>query len=110
MNFEESIDEIIQQEQKEIKAYWIIASVALAISLILFIWNIVIGERKDLVANATNILTLAAGYVPVQQIIKRRKRIKYLDKIIRLGLSANTRNRQDFEDIVIGLLKEACTN
>lgn len=110
MNIEESIDTIIQQEENEIKSYWIIASIVVVIALILFIWNIIIGERKDLVANATNILTLAAGYIPIHQIIKRKKRIKYLDKIIRVGLSANTRYQQEFERIVIELLKAACAN
>src|SRR5688572_5924672 len=107
MNFEESIDEIIKQDQKEIKTYWVLAFLVIGIFLILFVWNLIIGEKKDLVANATNILTLAAGYVPIQQIIKRKKRIKYLDKIIRLGLSENASNRQDFEGIIISLIRDA---
>ena len=110
MNFEASIDEIIKQEQKEIKTYWLLAIVVIIIFLTLLCWNLTMSERKDLVANATNILTLAAGYIPIQQIIKRKKRIKYLDKIIRIGLSKNATNRRDFEGIVLSLITEACKN
>jgi hypothetical protein len=110
MTFEESIDEIIKQELNEIKTYWALAIILFLFFLGLSCWNVVISEKKELISNAINILSLAASYIPIQQIIKRKRRIKYLDKIIRLGLSKSAKNRVEFESIILGLIKEACTN
>lgn len=108
MDFEASIDEIIKQDQREIKTYWLLAIIVIVIFLTLFCWNLVMSERKDLVANATNMLTLAAGYIPIQQIIKRKKRIIYLDKIVRIELSRDGTNRQALEEMIISIIKKIC--
>jgi len=109
MDFEASIDEIIKQDQKEIKTYWLLTIIVIIIFLTLLCWNLVMSERKDLVANVTNILTLATGYIPIQQIIKRKKRITYLG-IIRIGLANNAANRRELEIIIINLLNQVCQN
>lgn len=109
MTVEESIDEIINQDQTEIKTYWSLAIILFAVFLGLSCWNVIISEKKELISNAINILSLAASYIPVQQIIKRRRRVKYLDKIIRVGLSKDAPNRAEYERMILELIKAACT-
>jgi hypothetical protein len=108
MNLEKSIDIIIQQEQKEIRNYNIFAFAVIAIFFILLCFNLISGYIKDIAAAGTNFLTLAVGYIPFQQIIKRRKRIQYFDKIVRLGVSENEPDRGTFDGIVIEAIKNAC--
>lgn len=110
MKLEESIDIIIEQEQKEIKNYNTFASVVIIAFFILLCFNLISGYIKDIAAASTNFLTLAVGYIPFQQIIKRRKRIKYFDKIIRLGISEDDPNKDAFSSIVIEAIKEAFKN
>jgi hypothetical protein len=110
MKLEESIDIIIEQEQKEIKNYNTFATVVIIAFFLLLCFNLVSGYIKDFAAAATNFLTLAVGYIPFQQIIKRRKRIKYFDKIVRLGISEEDPNKDTFSSIVIEAIKEAFKN
>ena len=109
MTVEESIDKIISQEQTEIKTYWSLAIVLFIIFLGLSCWNVIISEKKELISNAINILSLAASYIPIQQIIKRKRRVNFLDKIIRVGLSKDAKNKAEYERIILELIKAACT-
>jgi hypothetical protein len=110
MNFEKSIDVIIKQEQKEIRTYNLFALFVITAFFILLCFNLFNGYIKDLAVAGTNFLTLAVGYIPFQQISKRKKRIYYFDKIIRLGIVENGPNKEEFVDIVIEAIKEVCKN
>jgi hypothetical protein len=110
MNLEKSIDVIIKQEQKEIRTYNIFAFFAITAFFILLCFNLINGYIKDLAAAGTNFLSLAVGYIPFQQISKRKKRIYYFDKIIRLGISENGPDKEKFDGIVIEAIKEVCKN
>lgn len=110
MDLENSIDVIIEQERKEIKNYNTFAIVVIIAFFVLLCFNLISGYIKDIAAAATNFLTLAIGYIPFQQIIKRRKRIKYFDEIIRLGISEDGPNKDAFSSIVIEAIKEAFKN
>lgn len=110
MNLEKSIDIIIEQEQKEIKSYNTFALVVIVAFFGLLCFNLISGYIKDIAAASTNFLTLAVGYIPFQQIIKRRKRIKYFDKIVRLGISEDGPNKDTFSSIILEAIKEAFKN
>jgi hypothetical protein len=110
MNLEKSIDIIIEQEQKEIRNYNTFAIVVIIAFFALLCFNLISGYIKDIAAASTNFLTLGVGYVPFQQIIKRRKRIKYFDKIIRLGINEDGPDKDTFISIVMEAIKEAFKN
>jgi len=100
MDLQKTIDVIIDQEQKEIKNYNLFALVAIICFFALLCFNLISGYIKDIAAALTNFLTLAVGYIPFQQIVKRRKKIKYSDRIIRTGLLEGGTDEEDYKDMV----------
>lgn len=107
MDLEKCIDVIIKQEQKEIKTYNTFAVLIICAFSILFIFNLISGYIKEIAPAGTNFLTLVVGYLPYQQITKRKKRIQYLDKIIRLQISEEGQNKDTFSGIIVDAIKEA---
>lgn len=110
MDLAKSIDIIIEQEEKEIKNYNRFAFVVISVFFALLCFNLISGYIKDVAAASTNFLTLAVGYIPFQQISKRRKRINYFDKIIRLGIAEGDPNKETFSTIIFEAIKEAFKN
>lgn len=106
MDLQKTIDIIIDQEQKEIKNYNIFAVVVIFCFFILLGFNLLSGHIKDIPSALTNFLTLAVGYIPFQQIVKRKKKIKYFDKIIRIGIDESDTDKEDF----IVMVKKAIEN
>jgi hypothetical protein len=110
MNLEKTINIIIEQERKEIKNYNTFGIVVIIAFFLLLCFNLLNGYIKDIAASLTNFLTLAVGYIPFQQIIKRKKKIEYFDKIIRLGVSEEGPDKEAFDSIIIDAIKEASKN
>ncbi len=110
MSLEKSIDIIINQEKKEIKNYNIFAVIVIIAFFGLLCFNLLSGYIKDIGASLTNFLTLAVTYIPFQQVIKRKKRIKYFDKIVRLGILEGGPEKETFDSIIIDAIKEAFKN
>jgi hypothetical protein len=110
MELDESIDIIIVQEQKEIKSYNVFAIAVVGIFFGLLIFNLISGYIKDIALASTNFLTLAVGYIPLQQIIKRKKRIIYFKTIVRPGISKDNPNKSTFDAIVLDVIRDTFKN
>lgn len=100
MDLHKTIDVIIEQEHKEIKNYNLFAFSVIICFLILLCYNLINGYIKDIAAALTNFLTLAVGYIPFQQIVKRRKKIKYFDQIVRTGVAEDEPDRKEFAEMI----------
>ena len=109
MDLQKTIDIIIEQEQKEIRVYILFASGVIACFLILLSVNIYIYFINDIAATLTlkeiaaaisNFLALAAGYIPLQQIIKRKKKVRYFDKILRIGVLDCDPDKEKYADLI----------
>lgn len=100
MNIQETIDVIIEQERKEIKYYNVFALVVIIGFFTLLCFNLITGYIKDVPAALTNFLTLSVGYIPIQQIVKRRKKINYFDKIVRFGADENQPDKTEYINMV----------
>lgn len=109
MDLQKTIDIIIEQEQKEIKVYLLFASGVIACFFILLCVNIYFYLIKDVAttisikeigAAISNFLTLAAGYIPFQQIVRRKKKVRYFDKILRVGILENDPDKDKYADII----------
>jgi len=110
MSLEESLNVIIAQERKEIKSYNIFAVVVIFVFFALLCFNLISGYIKDIAAAGTNFITLAVGYIPFQQVIKRRKRINYFDNIVRFGIEKESPDKDLYSGIIIDAIKEAFKN
>ncbi|MEJ7677423.1 MAG: hypothetical protein WKG06_06045 [Segetibacter sp.] len=110
MDLEKSLNIIIEQERKEIKSYNSFALMVIIAFLLLLCFNLISGYIKDIAAALTNFLTLAAGYIPFQQIVKRRRRINFFDKIVRIGITEDNSNKETYINIIIDTIKEAIKN
>ena len=107
MDLGSCIDIIISQERSEIKSYTRFAEVVILLFFGLLCFNILSNHIKDIVPASTNFLTLAVSYIPFQQIIKRKKKILFFHKIVRLGLSQNDPDKDKFDEIILEAVKEA---
>ena len=96
MKLEKTIDIIIQQERKEIKIYKIFAFLVIVAFSFLLCFNLVSGYIKDIAAAVTNFLTLAVGYIPFQQIMKRQKEYNILTELLDMVCRMVDRTRRPF--------------
>jgi hypothetical protein len=106
MDFQKTIDIIITQEKKEITNYSLFSVGVIVCFLILLCYNLFSGNITDKAAALLNFLTLSAEYIPFQQIVKRRKKIKYFDKIIRNGILENETDKEEFKKMINNAIEE----
>lgn len=106
MELEKTIDYIISQEKKEIKTYVLFAIAVIFCFFLLLCYNIINHYIVDKAAALTNFLTLVVEYIPFQQIIKRRKKICYFDKIVRIGVQENEPDKDEFTKMINNAIEE----
>jgi hypothetical protein len=106
MDLQKTIDYIISQEKKEISNYVLFSFVVILCFFILLSYNLISGYITDKAAALTNFLTLAVEYIPFQQIVKRRKKINYFDKIVRIGIQENEPEKEEFKKMINSAIED----
>jgi glycopeptide antibiotics resistance protein len=96
----EKIIETIKREDKlEIRRYNLFAIGVVVVFFLMLCFNISHNYFKDIGPALTNFLTLVVGYIPFQQIAKRRKRIKYFD------VAKETFSKEQLAEVIRKLLE-----
>ena len=110
MDIEKSLDIIIKQDQREIRNYSTFAIGVIIAFILLLCFNFICGYIKDVAAALTNFLVLAVGFIPFQQIIKRRRRIIFFNTIVRPGISENDADKEANANYISEVIKDAIKN
>jgi len=106
MDLQKTIDIIINQEKREISNYILFSIGVIICFFILLCYNLISGYISDKATALVNFLTLSVEYIPFQQIVKRRKKINYFDKIIRIGILENETDKDEFKKMINTAIEE----
>lgn len=106
MELDSCIDKIISGDKKEIKIYEYYFLITLCISIGLLIYNWKNNYIKDNAIYIANALSFLIGVIPINIIIKRKRRIVIFNEIIRSGIAEKDENNIKYKELVFKTLEE----